>query len=111
MSRPFGQTRRTRGLAAYRPGADACQRLLLPRVAVACFFHVYGYRRFVDRLKTCAARLVGCPITYANNLCPRDSPSAGFSTRCFPGLSHEDTTPVIRAGLLPGVRVLPRDYA
>jgi hypothetical protein len=47
MSRPFGQTRRTRGLAAYRPGADACQRLLLPRVAVACFFHVYGYRPFL----------------------------------------------------------------
>ena len=44
MSRPFGQTHRTRGLAAYRPGVDACQRLLLPQVAVAYFFHVYGYR-------------------------------------------------------------------
>src|SRR5262247_3077381 len=38
----------TRGLAAYRPVADACQRPLRPRVAVACFFHVYGYRPFVD---------------------------------------------------------------
>jgi hypothetical protein len=46
MSRPFGQTHRTRGLAAYRPGVDACQRLLLPQVAVAYFFHVYGYRPF-----------------------------------------------------------------
>ena len=33
MSRPFGQTHRTRGLTAYRPGVDACQRLLLPQVA------------------------------------------------------------------------------
>ena len=34
-------------IAEYRPVADACQRPLLPRVAVTCFFHVYGYRPFI----------------------------------------------------------------
>src|SRR5215510_2845956 len=51
-------------IAEYRPVADACQRPLLPRVAVACFFHVYGYRRLTRH----TPRGVVCPAWYVQQL-------------------------------------------
>ena len=52
MSRPFGQTHRTRGLAAYRPGVDACQRLLLVWLKYSCGLALVVFQQPAKSLTT-----------------------------------------------------------